>query len=126
LLTTIREHERAVLTAPVPATGLVAGDVGTIVHVYPGAAAFEVQFLMLDGSTAAVATVDAATLRRPELGVDRLADPHGRHTKIAVRRAMLGPNCPMRASSLAESMRQARERRVNRVEHVDEATAQIG
>lgn len=30
------------------------------------------------------------------------------------------------ASSLAESMRQARERRVNRVEHVDEATAQIG
>ena len=31
-----------------------------------------------------------------------------------------------RSSSLAESMRQARERRVNRVEHVDEATAQIG
>jgi hypothetical protein len=31
-----------------------------------------------------------------------------------------------RASCLAESMRQARERRVNRVEHADEATAQIG
>jgi len=31
-----------------------------------------------------------------------------------------------RASSLAESMRQTRERRVNRVEHVDQATAQIG
>ena len=31
-----------------------------------------------------------------------------------------------RASSLAESMRQARERRVSRVEHADEATAQIG
>jgi site-specific recombinase XerD len=31
-----------------------------------------------------------------------------------------------RASSLAESMREARERRVNRVEHADEATAQIG
>lgn len=31
-----------------------------------------------------------------------------------------------RASSLAESMRQARERRVKRVEHGDEATAQIG
>ena len=31
-----------------------------------------------------------------------------------------------RASSLADSMRQARERRVNRVEHADEATAQIG
>jgi site-specific recombinase XerD len=31
-----------------------------------------------------------------------------------------------RASSLAESMRQARERRVSRVEHADDATAQIG
>src|SRR5688572_11242366 len=31
-----------------------------------------------------------------------------------------------RASSLAESMRQARERRINRVESADEATAQIG
>jgi hypothetical protein len=31
-----------------------------------------------------------------------------------------------RASSLAESMRQACERRVSRVEHADEATAQIG
>jgi acyl-CoA reductase-like NAD-dependent aldehyde dehydrogenase len=31
-----------------------------------------------------------------------------------------------RANSLAESMRQARERRVNRVEHADEATVQIG
>jgi len=31
-----------------------------------------------------------------------------------------------RASSLAESMRQARERRVNRVERADEATVQIG
>ena len=31
-----------------------------------------------------------------------------------------------RASSLAESMRQARKRRVSRGEHTDEATAQIG
>jgi hypothetical protein len=31
-----------------------------------------------------------------------------------------------RASSLAESMRQARERRINRVEQADETTAQIG
>ena len=31
-----------------------------------------------------------------------------------------------RANSLAESMRQARDRRVKRVEHGDEATAQIG
>ena len=31
-----------------------------------------------------------------------------------------------RATSLAESMRQARERRVNRLEHADEATVQVG
>ena len=61
----IREHERVVLTGPVPANGLVAGDVGTVVHVYPGEAAFEVEFLLLDGSTAVVATVNAAALRRP-------------------------------------------------------------
>jgi hypothetical protein len=30
------------------------------------------------------------------------------------------------SSSLAESMRQARERRVKRLEHTDEATVQIG
>lgn len=60
-----REHDRIVLTGPLPAVGLVAGDVGTVVHVYPGAAAFEVEFLLLDGSTAVVATVDAAALRLP-------------------------------------------------------------
>lgn len=60
-----REHDRVVLTGPLPAHELVAGDVGTVLHVYPGAAAFEVEFLLLDGSTAAVATVEAAGLRRP-------------------------------------------------------------
>lgn len=61
----IREHERVVLTGPLPANGLAPGDVGTVVHVYPGAAAFEVEFMKLDGSTAAVATVEAVGLRRP-------------------------------------------------------------
>jgi Domain of unknown function (DUF4926) len=64
-LTMIREHERVVLAGASPANGLVAGDVGTVVHVYPGAVAFEVEFLMLNGRTAAVATVEAAALRRP-------------------------------------------------------------
>lgn len=61
----IVEHDRVVLTEPLPGKGLAVGDAGTVVHVYPGAAAFEVEFLMLDGSTAAVATVGAAGLRRP-------------------------------------------------------------
>ena len=31
----LKEHERVVLTTSLPDDGLVAGDVGTVVHVYP-------------------------------------------------------------------------------------------
>ena len=44
------------------------------------------------------------------------------HTNITTAQRYMNA----RASSLAESMRQARARRINRVEHADEATAQIG
>jgi len=30
----IREHDRVVLTAPVPSERLEIGDVGTVVHIY--------------------------------------------------------------------------------------------
>jgi hypothetical protein len=59
----IREHERVVLTAPVPTERLEIGDVGTVVHVYSDGKAFEVEFTTLDGRTAAVATVEAAGVR---------------------------------------------------------------
>jgi hypothetical protein len=59
----IKEHDRIVLTKPVPAEGLEVGDVGTVVHVYPGGEAFEVEFTTLDGRTAMVATVDAVAVR---------------------------------------------------------------
>jgi len=55
----ITEHDRVVLTAPVPNERLEIGDVGTVVHVYDDGKAFEVEFTALDGHTAAVATVDA-------------------------------------------------------------------
>jgi len=38
----IREHDRIVLTAPVPNERLEIGDVGTIVHVYADGKAFEI------------------------------------------------------------------------------------
>lgn len=60
----IKEHERVVLTSPVPAEGLEPGDVGTVVHAYSDGLAYEVEFVTLEGSTAAVATVEAAQLRR--------------------------------------------------------------
>lgn len=60
----IREHERVVLTVPIPAENLEAGDVGTVVHIYDDGKAFEVEFTTLDGHTAAVATVEASQVRR--------------------------------------------------------------
>ena len=57
------EHNRAVLTADLPSEGLAAGDVGTVVHVYRDGEAFEVEFVSLDGETAAVVTVKAAQVR---------------------------------------------------------------
>jgi len=55
----LKEHDRIVLTKPVPAEGLEVGDVGTVVHVYTDGKALEVEFTTLDGRTAAVATVEA-------------------------------------------------------------------
>jgi hypothetical protein len=59
----IKEHDRVVLTKPVYAEGLEEGDVGTVVHVYKDGEAFEVEFLTLDGRTAAVATLESSYVR---------------------------------------------------------------
>ena len=59
----IREHDRVVLTAPVPNERLEIGDVGTIVHVYADGQAFEIEFMTLDGQTVAVATVETSAVR---------------------------------------------------------------
>lgn len=59
----IKEHDRVVLVETVPSEGLVAGDVGTVVHVYRDGQAYEVEFTTLEGKTAAVITVEAAQVR---------------------------------------------------------------
>ena len=59
----IKEHERVVLKSPVPAEGLEAGDVGTVVHVYTDGLAYEVEFTTLEGKTAAVVTVESSQIR---------------------------------------------------------------
>ena len=59
----IREHERVVLTASVPTEGLEPGDVWTVVHVYRDGQAYEVEFITLDGHTAAVVTLEATHVR---------------------------------------------------------------
>ena len=59
----IREHDRVVLVTAVPAEGLVAGDVGTVVHIYRDGQAYEVEFTTLEGKTAAVVTLEASQVR---------------------------------------------------------------
>lgn len=59
----IHEHDCVVLTADLPADGLEAGDVGTVVHVHRQGEAYEVEFMTLAGDTLAVATVSARECR---------------------------------------------------------------
>ena len=59
----IKEHDCVVLTKSLPEEGLEAGDVGTVVHIHKGGAAYEVEFVTLAGRTVAVATVGADGLR---------------------------------------------------------------
>ena len=63
----IKEHERVVLKVAVPAEGLEAGDVGTVVHVYRDGRAYEVEFFTLDGSTAAVEASDVRPVHKREI-----------------------------------------------------------
>jgi len=59
----IKEHDRIVLKSDLPAEGLKAGDVGTVVHIYRDGLAYEVEFTTLAGGTAAVVTVEAPQVR---------------------------------------------------------------
>ena len=59
----IKEHDCIVLTQDVPGEGLVAGDVGTVVHVHPASAGYEVEFMTLTGHTLAVATLLPSQVR---------------------------------------------------------------
>ncbi|MDT7043481.1 DUF4926 domain-containing protein [Candidatus Nitronereus thalassa] len=59
----IKEHDRIVLADDVSSEGLVAGDVGTVVHVYRDGEAYEVEFSTLEGKTAAVVTLESSKVR---------------------------------------------------------------
>ena len=56
------ETDVAVLTVDLPAHGLKAGDVGTIIMVH-GRSGYEVEFTTLAGETIAVVPVDATQMR---------------------------------------------------------------
>jgi hypothetical protein len=69
-----QEHAQVVLACPLPALGLEPGDVGVVVHVHARGAAYEVEFMSLDGRTIGVQTLRADQLR----AVSASAVPHER------------------------------------------------
>ena len=63
----IRELDTVALTHDLPTYGLMAGDVGAVVHCYPNGAAFEVEFVTAAGETVSVVTLTPSDVR-PLLG----------------------------------------------------------
>lgn len=59
----IEEHSNVVLTKDLEASGLRAGDIGTVVMVHANGAAYEVEFMTLGGDTLAVLTLSAEDIR---------------------------------------------------------------
>lgn len=70
----VPEHAQVVLTCPLPALGLEPGDVGVVVHVHEAGAAYEVEFISLDGRTIGLQTLAASQVRP----VSPRAVPHER------------------------------------------------
>jgi hypothetical protein len=73
----LAEHEVAILRSDLPAHGLVAGDVGTVVFVHHGGKAYEVEFATANGRTIAVETLAADQ-------VQRVPDRHVLHARPLV------------------------------------------
>ena len=59
----IQELDTVILTRDMPDHGLKQGDVGAVVHCYPGGKAFEVEFVTGEGRTAAVLTLTGPDIR---------------------------------------------------------------
>jgi hypothetical protein len=59
----IQELDTVILTRDIPAERLRKGDLGAVVFVHQDGAAYEVEFVTLDGETLAVVTLPADAVR---------------------------------------------------------------
>jgi Domain of unknown function (DUF4926) len=59
----IKDLDTVILTRDVPERKLCKGDLGAVVFVHADGAAFEVEFVTLDGGTLAVVTLPAEAVR---------------------------------------------------------------
>ena len=57
------EHSQVVLTEDLPARNLNVGDIGVVIHVHADGAAYEVEFMTLEGETVCIETLEARQLR---------------------------------------------------------------
>ena len=64
---TLRDLDSVVLARDLPDQGLRAGDLGTVVHVYPRGGV-EVEFMTASGDTVAVVTLTTEDVRPPHVG----------------------------------------------------------
>ena len=55
----LEELDLAALCHDLPEHGLVTGDIGTVVLVYRGAYAYEIEFVAANGETIALVTLEA-------------------------------------------------------------------
>jgi hypothetical protein len=74
----IHEHDRVILRTNLPEHALLAGDMGTVVHIYTDGLAYEVEFFTVDGQTLDVVTVEASQVRP----VDSHAILHARQIAV--------------------------------------------
>jgi len=59
----IKELDMVALSNDVREHGLREGDIGAVVHVYPGRQRFEVEFVTAEGETLAVLTLSRKDIR---------------------------------------------------------------
>lgn len=59
----LADRDNVVLLADLQSHGLLAGDVGVVVHVYRHSQAYEVEFARYDGSSSSTATLASGQLR---------------------------------------------------------------
>ena len=59
----IKEHDCVILALDLADEGLVAGDIGTVVHVHQSGAGYEIEFMTLAGETLTVTTLLPSQLR---------------------------------------------------------------
>lgn len=59
----IKELDTVVLTRDIAKHGLVAGDIGVVVHCYADGSAYEVEFVTADGRTIAVLKLNLNDVR---------------------------------------------------------------